>query len=593
VSTPQGDFRVAIDDVRPGERALFLDGRVMVDGVVPAVQITSGGADNDFPDAATGPDGSLWVAYVAHTHRGPADLQPLVTAPESFTSLVPDGGGDQIVLARFDGQTWSTVGPISAAGLDVWRPVVSVDRFGVVHSVWSQDNEANWDIAQALRPTGSDPAGKSGRQFVPPAARVTSDPGVDASPVFAFDGGGRPWLAWQAWRGGRAGVWLRRLPAGPDPGGEPMRLTDSTANAWSPAIAADSTGRVHVAFDSYRGGNYDVHLCTIVAGKPSEPIAVAASSRFEARPNIVCDAKDRVWIAYEQRASDWGKDFGPLAPESGSPLYMRGSNVQVRCVADGKLMQPAGELMKNFPDDLRRYNSCPRLAFDGRGRLWLVFRHRHEAVWGGNPSAMMVGGVWLEYATCYAGAEWSPPILLAASDNLLDVRPALARVGTGDRSRLIAIYPSDARLRREAIGEDRQRKIFFTGGGVSVTGQVKNDLFAAVLPDLGPAKPMKLVAADATKPGPAGPAADTPAARNQGLTDPDPESKAIHPNFDADVKRIRDYRIEAGGKKYQLLRGEFHRHTEWSMDGGDDGSLEEPHTSRLRRRPARAPPAAH
>src|SRR5436305_4191321 len=41
------------------------------------------------------------------------------------------------------------------------------------------------------------------------------------------------------------------------------------------------------------------------------------------------------------------------------------------------------------------------------------------------------------------------------------------------------------------------------------------------------------------------------------------------------VKRCREYRVEAGGKKYQLLRGEFHRHTEISMDGGPDGSLED------------------
>jgi hypothetical protein len=43
----------------------------------------------------------------------------------------------------------------------------------------------------------------------------------------------------------------------------------------------------------------------------------------------------------------------------------------------------------------------------------------------------------------------------------------------------------------------------------------------------------------------------------------------------AAVKRIRDYRVEAGGKKLQLLRGEFHRHTEISWDGGPDGSLED------------------
>ena len=43
----------------------------------------------------------------------------------------------------------------------------------------------------------------------------------------------------------------------------------------------------------------------------------------------------------------------------------------------------------------------------------------------------------------------------------------------------------------------------------------------------------------------------------------------------AAVQRIRDYRALAAGKKFQLLRGEFHRHTEMSFDGGSDGSLED------------------
>jgi hypothetical protein len=41
------------------------------------------------------------------------------------------------------------------------------------------------------------------------------------------------------------------------------------------------------------------------------------------------------------------------------------------------------------------------------------------------------------------------------------------------------------------------------------------------------------------------------------------------------VKRVRDYRVEADGKSYRPLRGEFHRHTEISWDGGPDGSLED------------------
>src|SRR5262249_56450501 len=64
------------------------------------------------------------------------------------------------------------------------------------------------------------------------------------------------------------------------------------------------------------------------------------------------------------------------------------------------------------------------------------------------------------------------------------------------------------------------------------------------------------------------------------LVPPDPGQKkrelvARHEREAAAVKQIRDYRIEADGKKYRLLRGEFHRHTEISWDGGPDGSLED------------------
>ena len=43
----------------------------------------------------------------------------------------------------------------------------------------------------------------------------------------------------------------------------------------------------------------------------------------------------------------------------------------------------------------------------------------------------------------------------------------------------------------------------------------------------------------------------------------------------ADIERIRGYRASIGGKKLQIIRGEFHRHTEISGDGGNDGPLED------------------
>ncbi|MCB1122634.1 MAG: DUF3604 domain-containing protein, partial [Verrucomicrobiae bacterium] len=43
----------------------------------------------------------------------------------------------------------------------------------------------------------------------------------------------------------------------------------------------------------------------------------------------------------------------------------------------------------------------------------------------------------------------------------------------------------------------------------------------------------------------------------------------------AEVERCRDWRIDYEGKPLQLIRGEFHRHTEISGDGGNDGPLED------------------
>ena len=566
VETEQGKFSVPLKDLVPGRPVTLLDGRVAVDRVAPAVQLTQGDDENDFPAAAVGPDGSIWVAFVQHTHRGPVELQSFEQRPTAFYFLIPKGGGDQVAITRFDGKRWSAPLPITATGLDVWRPAVAFDGQGRIHVVWSQNEAGNWDLfEQVLDP----------RQFPllsPGAARrLTTDPGPDLSAVMTSDKSGRVWVAWQNWRNSQADIWLMQLAAaaGEAASRQLIRVTPGPGNKWSPAIATDSRGRVYVAYDSYAAGNYDVYLQSYAEGRLSPPIAVATSSRYEANPSIVCDLDNRVWVSYEQRGAEWGKDSGPYAAVQGSPLYLRGASVQVRVLEGERLMQTA-EAIQEFPSDLQVYNSYPRLGIDGNGRLWLAFRHHHEAIWGNSPH-IVTGGVWLEYATSFDGERWSPPVFLAASDNTLDMRPTLARAASG---RMVAVYPGDHRLRHEVLGEGKLALVAHAGGGVAVPGQAKNELFAAMLPEMPAPKSPALAAVRADVNGPAGPSHGTPRWGNRAV-EPDSEPKGLHPNSVADVKRMRDYVIDAGGKKYWLLRGEFHRHTELSPDGGNDGSLED------------------
>ena len=69
---------------------------------------------------------------------------------------------------------------------------------------------------------------------------------------------GKVWMAWQSFEGGQADILLAPV----DDPSSPLRISDSPADEWSPAIAIDRSGRIHVGYDTYQAGNFDVMLRT-------------------------------------------------------------------------------------------------------------------------------------------------------------------------------------------------------------------------------------------------------------------------------------------------------------------------------------------
>ncbi len=112
--------------------------------------------------------------------------------------------------------------------------------------------------------------------------RLTDQPGPDTDAVLATASDGTIWMAWQAWRGGQADIELAPLGKDGKLAAPPIKLSDGPADEWSPSIAADSSGRLHVAFDSYAAGNYDVILRSREPdGTLSKPVTVAGTAAFE------------------------------------------------------------------------------------------------------------------------------------------------------------------------------------------------------------------------------------------------------------------------------------------------------------------------
>lgn len=521
VTTKQGQFSFALSQLEYGRQMTFLDGAAAIERVPPAYQLTHQPTEEDFPACTVARDDTVWCAYVAYTHGNPIDMDAVKQG--KFDSLVTKGHGDQVRLMKFDGKTWGTPMDVTREASNVWRPTVAVDGNGTVWVIWSQTVTGNWDLYARGYDT------KANRWS--DVRRVTTATGADINAVATTSRSGVVWIAWQQWDGNHFSIRVQALDKSGGTAHHPA-IDAGGGNEWNPAIAADSKGGIYIAFDAYTSGNYNTYLWmleekTFPTGKI---IPIATSPRFEARPSIAVDKQDRVWIAYEDADPNWGKDYGTRwEGRSGVPFYLD-RNIVVRSLRNGQVRQTTvdvGSLLVEtmYPPSRRQRLSFPRLAVDDKGKVWLLFR-RH-------PLASGAGERWVSYATYYDGDRWSPQVLLPHSDNLMDNRPALVTMkGSG----LLVVYSSDGRT-------------------VGTNTSAENNLYAALLNVGDEAKESALIAADAS-------------GRDKSV-------EPVHPNEAEDLRRIGAYRASIGGKTYQLLRGEFHRHTEFSSHRDQDGPFEE------------------
>jgi len=518
VTTHRGEFAFAPARLLPGQPAQrALGGLVTISRVTPFERLTAGETEDDFPAVASARDGTLWVAYIAYTNGVPERSQinfRYETPPPDFQALAAPAGGDQLWVTQFRAGRWSAPVPLTEPRRDLYRCAIALDGAERPVVVWSENRNGEWDLyARTL----------DGDRWRP-AVRVSANPGPDIHPAMATDAHGRVWLVWQSFVRGQSEIVAARYVAGR--WSEPAVVGSGPANEWDPAIAADAAGNVAIAWDSYAKGDYDVALRILPAAgsiAPGEPTWVAASLDFEARPALAYDRAGRLWIAWEEMPARWGKDFGNLVRDEGRGLYQQGPQLRVRVRSGNEWLQPAESPGESWPNALRQANNFVRLATDGEGRMWLLFRHREPLSRG------PIGTVWYTYATTCEGNRWSAPILLPNTDAISDSRPAIAR---GPGGSLLVVQGSDARQHR-------------TGNE-----PYNYDLWVNLLRSEAPVVAPALVAAP--PPGIATPESST-------------ESE--------DVARIRAYRFRIAGRSYRLWRGEFHRHTEISPDGNGDGPL--------------------
>ena len=546
--TEQGQFSFSVGDVPFGTGKRLLDGLVQVSRVANVATVLSAPTEDDYPAAAIGPDGKLYVAYVAFTHGdGFRNRPPIVEPPKDYGYLDAPAGGDQVMLLCLEDDQWRGPLPVTSPGLDVYCTAMAVDGSGAAWVFWSANRQGNWDLF-ARRMTD----GKWSDEL-----RLTSDPGPDSFPVAATDDSGKIWLVWQAWRDDSFDVLAIRQDG--EQFADPVVVVDAPGNQWVPSVAASTDGQLAVAWDSYQNGNYDVSCRISSGGNFGQIIPVANSLQAEMRTSVTFDAQNRLWVAYEESPQGWGKDWGALE-KTGVALY-QGRTVKVRVWDGGKLWEPADQPASAFSPGFQSQGqgalgqklAVPRLATDAAGRVWLAVRSPRLG------TRVNVGTVWFEHLAWYEGDKWSREIICPGTDNILDNRPALVPAASGE---MLMIASSDGRFSMSGrLPAWFTRQLRTQGENIQQTtlqsrwlDPVNNEL---VMAQLGP------VAASAAKEMKFEPLTLAEAA---GPTDEDREEAKA-------VARAGEVRITLAGKPLQLLRGEFHRHTEISADGGGDGLL--------------------
>lgn len=579
IVTPKGDIDVALGGFGYGAARKALDGHAEIRRVPNYAAVALSPNEEHFPSAAISKEG-IAASFVALRHgagfdapfklpgdtgarpgkkkkgkdkAGAADQGEApkeVQMPDDFAFLAAPCGGDQVMFVHQKEGAWSQPEAVTDPGQRVLGTATAIDREGRAWVFWAARIDQDWQIMGRAK--------LNGKWSAPITISIAK--GSDLFPKAATDATGRVWVTWQSL--GETGADIMAASQQGETFSAPETMAASAANEWDPAVAASSDGRVAIAWDTYDNGHYDVMVRQFANGKWEPAMPVTRSLRGETRPSIAFDQANRLWIVFEVAPENWGKDFGPydMAPERTS-LY-RDRSIGLRVLDAGRWLEPPADPATAFSPPrpraaakagpAKQLIAHPRIVVAEDGRVWLSARAKLNRFDAGT------GDTWVEHLTCLDADKWRTAFPAIATDAYLHQSAALLPSPSSGVS-LLAV--SDGRFRAAARMN-------------------LPPIYTRRSPDAPPAVTQKhpeypdpifnqelyfLETGHVVRP-------DFEIALAPAREDAVVSSTSLEQERLA-VRAIREYRAEIAGKTHRIARGEFHRHTELSGDGGGDGSI--------------------
>ncbi len=292
---------------------------------------------------------------------------------EESPSIVTDGSGkmwmfglrrlgypensEVISSFYFDGQKWDETAPVTRKAGQYEAPASACALGGKPMVAWTEIKGDDWAV-KAVEMNGN----ASGK---PHAFAVKS--GRSINPVLIAPHKNRTWMAWENLHNGKFTIYISKCENGK--WSKPMIIDKGDNSCFDPGMAEAKNGDLYIAYGLTDGFHQNIEMAIIDGDslqiRKTVPVAIGGGRKdrvnINARPALVFDAQDNLWISYENNRSASRLDDGDNY--TGDRFcailsYQKGKIVEVKNL---------GKWLFNGKNDHK-----PTFIKDGKGRLYLA-----------------------------------------------------------------------------------------------------------------------------------------------------------------------------------------------------------------------------
>ena len=349
-------------------------------------------AEPEILEAATRPAGGPWSAPVQISQAGEQPLSPKVVVNSNGDAAVVwfgyGNGAKEVVRAatRPAGGAWSQ--PVALSDVNGYssEPDIAIDPQGNATAVWTTGPQNQYGFVQ----TATHPAGGAWSQPV----ALSDESAAAAVPRLAADSEGNLTAIWDL--GGEEGIIQSKTrPAGSEWSSAAVNVSDEDGLSSSPRIATDDQGAVTAVWQQKdihgaSGFHYFVQTARLESGTWTDPLTISREDGLAMNPELAVDPDGNATVVWE---------WGPLATGTAGGLQARSGSsdgswgpIVYMSTSSGGLLEP-GE-------------SGVQLLADAQGNI--------TAIWEGWTAPNYI----VRTARRSAAGTWSSPITLSTGNTL-------------------------------------------------------------------------------------------------------------------------------------------------------------------------------